>query len=207
MKKIIFLLSIVFLSVQGMAQERTVNRTMGLNETYHYYGGSSADTLIATNQDTLDIVVKYMGGGYIRKVAVKSRFDVIAGADTTVSVSVFGKEFEDDATWVEVIAATNTSAVTANNTVQILTSDWTETVAQYTSTIAAHNMVADTTGFQNYPADTIAVAAQTITNAAQTLTPLDKSYRYFRVRYIINGDDSVGTGILLDDFEFKVYTD
>lgn len=180
---------------------------MGLNETYHYYGGSSADTLIATNQDTLDIVVKYMGGGYIRKVAVKSRFDVIAGADTTVSVSVFGKEFEDDATWVEVIAATNTSAVTANNTVQILTSDWTETVAQYTSTIAAHNMVADTTGFQNYPADTIAVAAQTITNAAQTLTPLDKSYRYFRVRYIINGDDSVGTGILLDDFEFKVYTD
>lgn len=187
MKKFLFfVLSIVFFAVQGMAQERTVNLTIPNEGTYINYTGSAADTLTATNQDTLDIVVRYNGSGYVRKIAVKSRFDVIAGADTTVSVSVFGKEFSDDATWVEVIAAATSSAVTANNTVQILTSDWTETVAS-----ASDSFEADSS----------------IVVASRTVTPLDKSYRYFRVRYIISGNDSVGTGILLDDFEFKVYTE
>jgi len=207
MKKIIFLLAIVLLAVQGMAQERTVNLTIPNEGTYINYTGASADTLIATNQDTLDIVVRYNGPGYVRKVAVKSRFDVIAGADTTVSVSVFGKEFSDDATYVEIIAAANSSAVTANNVVQILTSDWTEVTATFNSTVAAHTMLTDTTGLSAYPADSTVVPSHVIANAAQTVTPPDKSYRYFRVRYIINGDDNVGTGILLDDFEFKVYTD
>lgn len=186
MKKIFFLLAIVLLAVQGMAQERTVNLTIPNEGTYINYTGAVADTLIATNQDTIDVVVRYNGPGYVRKIAVKSRFDVIAGADTTVSVSVFGKEFSDDATYVEIIAAANSSAVTANNVVQILTSDWAEVTGATANTVNADS---------------------TITVAAQTATPLDKSYRYFRVRYIINGNDSVGTGILLDDFEFKVYTD
>ena len=51
------------------------------------------------------------------------------------------------------------------------------------------------------------VTAGDTVNVAHNFTPFDKSYRYYRVRYIIKGDDSVGTGILIDDIEIKLYTE
>ena len=45
-----------------------------------------------------------------------------------------------------------------------------------------------------------AVAEQTT-----TVTPVDYSYRFIRVRYIIQGDDSVGDGIKLDEVELKLF--
>ena len=192
MKKLIFVLGLLaFFAIacnphQASAQERTVNITVAPGNTYYNYTGSAADTLKATTQDTIDVVFFFRIDQYVQKIAVKTRFDVIAGADTTVSVSVFGKEFYDDATYVEVIAAATSSAVTANNTIQVLTSDPYTVEANYvTGRVQA--------------GDTI--------NVSHNLTPFDKSYRYYRVRYIIKGDDSVGTGILIDDIEFKIYTD
>lgn len=192
MKKLFSLLFLFSLITVAFSQERTTaTQVIPENGTYLLYTGILADTLKATNQDTIDLIIKYQGLGFVKKVSVKSRFDVIAGADTTVSVSVYGKEFLDDPTWVQVIAATTSNAVAANNTIQILTSKYTEVTASAVDILG----------------QTIIANPDTLTVAARTLTPLDKSYRFFRVRYILLGNDSVGTGIKLDEVEFKVYTD
>lgn len=191
MKKIAILMLVMLVGLISIAQERTISKTISRDGTYYKYKGGAADTLISTNQDTIDLVIEYTGEDFVKKVAVKSRFDVILGADTTVAVSVYGKEFEDDATYVEIIASSVSNAVTADNTVQILTSDYTET----------------TTAFDVPFTNPSAGTADTLEVPAQTVTPLDKSYRFYRIRYIIQGDDSVGTGIKLDEAELKLYTD
>ena len=187
MKRAILILIMAVFAIGLQAQERTVERL--IKGTYKNYTGAAADTLISTNQDTIDVVFEYNGPGYVNKLSVKSRFDVISGADTTVAVSVFGKEFEDDETYIQIIASTLTSAIAADNTVQVLSSDYTETTAAFD--VPYTNPTAGTVDTLEYP--------------IQIVTPLDKSYRFYRVRYIIQGDDSVGTGIKLDDVEFKLY--
>lgn len=190
MKRFIILISVLLIGFVSFAQERTITKNMG-SDTYFHYGGTADDTLIATNQDTIDLVIQYKGGGWIRKVAVKSRFDTIAGADTTVAISVYGKEFYDDATYVQIIASTLSSAVTTENIVKVVTSDYTETTTAF-----------DVDGY-----DEITTDVDTLAFPAQTVTPLDKSYRYYRIRYILQGDYTVGTGILLDDVELLLYTE
>jgi hypothetical protein len=190
MKRLLAFILVLF-SIVAIGQERTVNLSIQNGGTYINYTGNAADTLTATNQDTIDVVVKYWGTGYVKKVAVKTRFDLISGADTTVSVSVFGKEFSDDATYVELIAATLTDDINTDNTVQVLTYDYTETTA-------AHDIP-----FTNPTAGTV----DTLEVPAFNVTPFDLSYRYYRVRYIITAASGAGSGVLIDDFEFKLYTD
>lgn len=186
MKKIFLFLGFVLFAIGLMAQERTVNVTVPSGNTYYKYSGTAADTLKATTQDTIDVVFWFRVDEYIEKVAVKARFDVISGADTTVALTVSGKEFSDHTTYTDVIASTTSSAVTANNTVLVVTSDPYTVEAQYvTGRVTA--------------GDTI--------NVAHSHTPFDKSYRYYRCRFILQGDDSVGTGIKLDEVEIKLYTD
>jgi hypothetical protein len=221
MKKIL-IISILAFGLIGLvqSQDRTVTKAMQSGYTYYKYSGAAADTLTA-NQDTIDFVLTYAASGWVKKLAVKTRFDVIDGADTTVSTSVFGKEFDDDDTYVQVIGASLSSDVSANNTVQILTSDYTETFGAYNSTEAAYNSVAPaylivldsilTSAGTNdtlfVDAVTVANASHILANAAQTVTPFDRSYRVYRIRYIISGDDHVGEGIKIDEIEVKFYTD
>lgn len=194
MKKLINILFLVILSVSIFAQERTVSKDFRrTGDTYYKYTGTAADTLIATNQDTIDYVFKVMQHYFVKKIDVKIRYDVVAGADTTVSAQLDGKEFSDQTTYTSIISAANSSAVAANNTVHIISSD-------YTESIGAHTLLTDTTGLSGYPADSIAVPAQTV-------TPADKSFRYYRLRLIIAGDDATGTGIKVDEIEIKLYTD
>lgn len=182
MKRLIFLISIILVASFGlMAQDRTVTINMGDN-TYYNYTGSAADTLGPVDQDTIDIVFIYKGPAYVEKLAVKSRFDLRSGPDTTCTISVFGKEFSDDGTYVQIVGATSSGDINANNTTKILVSDPYVVEAAYTfgadSVTAAHNHV-----------------------------PFDISYRYYRVRYIhIGAASGAGTGMLIDDVEFKLYT-
>jgi hypothetical protein len=210
MKKLFILLALIPFFMGVVAQERTVTKIGSTNaltetKTLYTYTGVAADTLKPTTQDTIDFVLEYRGTKMIKKITVKSRFDVILGADTTVTVSVFGKEFLDDPTYVEIIAATASGVVAANNTVQVLSSDYTLSYGAYNSTVAAHNIpFANPTAAT---ADTLKVPSHIIANAAQTVTPFDKTYRFYRVRYILTGNDSVGTGVKLDEIEFKIYTE
>ena len=165
----------------AMAQERTVNITVPSGNTYHVYTGTASDVLIPTTCDTIDLIFWFRVDEYVQKVAVKTRFDMRTTADTTVATTVSGKEFADHATYVDVIASSVSSAVTANNTVQVLVSDPYTVEAAYT-----------------FGADSI--------TAAHNHTPFDQTYRYYRIRYILQGNDSVGTGIKIDEVEFKLYT-
>lgn len=187
MKKLILFLSLIAFAVAcnpsgAKAQERTVNIDVPEGHTYYNYTGSAADTLTATNQDTIDVIFRFRVDEYVLKVAVKTRYDIIVGADTTVALTVAGKEFSDHTTYTDVIASSTSSAVTANNTIQVIVSDPYTVEAAYT-----------------FGADSV--------TAAHNHTPFDKSYRYYRLRYIIKGNDAVGTGILIDDIEIKLYTE
>lgn len=188
MKKIIFVLSliaVVFACNPSKAQERTVTRTLATGTYYDKYTGGTSDVLIPTTRDTIDFVYVYQSSEYVTKIAVKIRFDMRTTADTTVLTSLFGKEFSDDGTYVEIVASSASSAVTANNVVDILVSDPYIVEAQY--------VTGRVTG-----ADTV--------NVAHNHTPFDVAYRYYRLRLILAGNDSVGTGINVDEVEFKVYT-
>jgi hypothetical protein len=137
------------------------------------YYASVSDTLKPTNQDTMDLIFQYRGNDYVKKISLRSRFDKITGADTTVKVSVDGKEFLDDAgSWTAIVTSSTSSAVTTNDVIQVLNSDWSET----------------TTG---------AVLAPTV----------DKTYQWYRVRYIIAGNDIVGTGVKLDEVQLVLYVE
>ena len=186
MKKIITLIVLAFTLLMfacqpAAAQERTVTSYMGVGDTYYKYTGTSSDVLTPTTLDTIDFILYYRADAYVEKIAVKIRWDVVAGADTTVTTALHGAEFADHTTYTEIIAAAAGNAVTADNTIDVLTSDpyWTEAQMTFAadSTIAAH-----------------------------TVTPFDKTYRKYRLRMILTGDDSVGTGIKLDELEFKFYT-
>ena len=62
MKRLLFVFGILALiafacNPKGAgAQERTVNITVPPGYTYYNYTGAAADTLKATNQDTIDVV-------------------------------------------------------------------------------------------------------------------------------------------------------
>ena len=95
MKKILFLL-VSLISLSLFAQKRTINlgamSTDPTSDKYVYksYNGISSDTLKPTTQDTIWITFqpnKPMAFNYY----IKSAFDTIAGADTTVMINVYGK--------------------------------------------------------------------------------------------------------------------
>jgi len=185
MKKLFVLFALFALIISASAQERTVNITVPAGDTYYKYTGTTSDVLIPTTTDTIDLVFWFRVDDYIEKVAVKSRFDMRTTADTTVAITVMGKEFSDDATYVDVIASSLSGAVTANNTVAIDVSDPYDVESQY--------VTGRVTG-----GDTV--------NVAHNITPFDKSYRYYKVRYILQGNDATGTGVNIDEVEIKLYT-
>ena len=183
---IIFGLLALFACNPASAQEITRNINVAEGATYYRYTGVASDLLVPTTSDTIDLIFMFRVHGYVEKVAVKTRFDMITAADTTIKVTVSGKEFADHATYTEVIAETLSSPVTTNNIVQVLTCDPYDVEAQY--------VAGRVTG-----GDTV--------NVAHNITPFDKSYRYYRIRYILQGNDLTGTGVKLDEVEIKLYTD
>lgn len=204
MKKLFIILFLGLISLTVFSQERTVTKLLGKGDTYYKYTGVTLDALVPTTRDTIDIIFQVRVDERIEKIEVKSRFDMLTTADTTVKVSVFGRNFTDD-TYTSMIASTTSDAVTTDNVIQVLTGGYTEShvTAAYNLTEAAYNMTSDTATFKYYPADTIAVASHIIAaaEATTTVTPVDYSFRFIRVRYIISGNDITGTGIQIDEVE------
>lgn len=88
MKRLICLLTLTLLTVIAMAQERTVTKNIG-SDTRWDYTGTSADTLIETNQDTIDFRIEYRGAESIEKLDIFTQWDSLAGNDS-IYVSVLG---------------------------------------------------------------------------------------------------------------------
>lgn len=214
---VIALLTVTFLH----AQERTVdlyggklfNLTSGSKIAYN---GTTSDRLIPTTRDTIDY--------YIRLEANQTKathfyanftFDTVAGADTTIAITVQGKKFASE-TYADIIASAVTSAVSAelqvSKTSLGVTTEFTETqtIAQHTITGAAFTIKQDTATFKYYPADSLKVPATTFTEAAQTVTVtkvVNSSlyYGYLKFRLILQGNDSVGTGIKVKRIELQFF--
>lgn len=201
MRKFIITLILTFVVLAGFTQIRTINDDYVLKPDVTSprsvtlsYTGVAADTL-TSNQDTLlyNITInKAVPMNYYIKIGL----DTIAGADTTCTVNINGRMFDDES-WT-LIETTTTSAVggEVNTVIESMTD------ADYTASLVTASYIAltDTTGLLGYPADSIVIPQ---TTGALTLTPSIKPcYRQLQVEIIINGDDSVGTGIKLEDIEW-----
>lgn len=194
MKKFLSLILLIVVAMIGIAQERSVPTsgymTFDRNESGRYfskweYTGTSSDHLIPTTRDTIDF-------NYDTKRSAPYSFDLInvfdtiARADTTVVIQVLGRNsvYED---W-GLITTTTTAVVGA----QLVSS------INYgkTGTIAAYNIP-----FAN-PAE---ATADTLKVPAQTITFNNVTDQFIKVRLIISGDDSVGTGIKVVKQELKLW--
>ena len=180
MKKILSILFLFTFALCSFAQERTVNvypnGAVDLSATKTVsYVGTTLDRLIPTTRDTIDFYLKisdnYKLGPLNYNIAVK--MSPIAGADTTVSVTVLGKKTAAESYGVLKAAAT-TSAVTST--------------LVYSATSIGNINPVDTTGLKYYTSQ-----------KANTLL----YYKYIMVRLILKGNDSVGTGIKVDRIDFQ----
>lgn len=156
------------------------------------YKGKPEDTL-SVNQDTLQIYVnvnKFVPTNYYTRTVLSP----ISGADTTVTINVYGKMTAGDS--YTLIETTTTAAITAS----VATIVESMTDADYTYTIPAFSAKQDTATFATYPADSIKFPALTIT----PVPSIKPCYRHLMFEYIINGNHSVGVGIKLDSFELLV---
>lgn len=200
MKKLIILLLVAFLGFTTFAQEierpssSTYNifskNPLRVNYSYWDYTGISTDLLIETTSDTIDI--RY----HVKKhapytVKLISKFNPISGEDTTVIVAILGRNSTDES-W-SAITNTTSAVVITDGVVTSLNSATSPTLTNAAFDVPFTNPTAAT-------ADTLEYPVQTFTYTSTFL-----EYRYILVRYIISGDDSVGTGIELVRSELKLY--
>ena len=83
MKKYLFCILTLFLAVVAIAQERTVTTDFGKGDNYVYHASTTgADTLVVTNQDTIDFVFTNKNAGAIERLSFTASVDTIAGSDS-----------------------------------------------------------------------------------------------------------------------------
>lgn len=201
MKRILFLICFLLVGLGSIAQERTVMLNNGayldLSTTKHYfYSGTTSDYLIPTTRDTIDfvILVKNQTSDPLNFYAAITMAP-IAGADTTVAITVQQKMFESG-TYADLIASALSSAITTT----VITAKTTLGVtAQETNTTAAAVDLLRQTVIANN--DTLTVAQRIQTKQLNALL----YYRYLKFRLIIKGNDSVGTGIKVTRFEINFF--
>lgn len=194
MKKFVTFILVAFVALAINAQERTVTMLTFdrglLDKNYSYYdyiGDATYDILIPTTRDTIDIpfdTKKANGFDYNVIVSLSAR----AGVDTVVYIKVLGRNsLNEDYTEIQFDSS---AVVTVAGVVKTLNSVKTATIASAVDIIKQQT----TTN-----TDTITTAVRTITFNAK------KEYRYITVRLILPYNDSVGTGVKVDEVELKLW--
>jgi len=187
MKKLFSLLLIALLGIAVYAQDDTREVKIPINKHYATYGNAYANDILTDNQDTLDIEFQVQISESIRKIALVSEFDTIAGSDSIVEISILGRA-SGDVSYSTLLAASNTAEITGTT---IGSGRFTYDATAYTETIGA---VTDT-----FNADS------TTTVAARTVTPLDLDFKFITVRLIYKGD-ATGEGVILEKLKLKLIT-
>jgi hypothetical protein len=200
MKNIFIILGLIF-SLSLIAQKRSVNINGStlvnvLNTKNVAYNGTINDRLIPTTRDTIDyyVILSNYGSGPLHFYA-NFTFDTIAGADTTIAITVMEKKFGSQ-DYTDVIASSLTPAISAETQV-VKTSIG--VISPYTDSIAAAVDIVHQQTTTN--ADTINVSGRTITSLDNTLL----YYRYLKFRLILQGNDAVGTGIKVKRVELQFF--
>ena len=184
MKKIIAFITFGLLMLAGItAQERSVNlagagKVVDIRSTKHIaYNGNTSDRLIPTTRDTIDyfVIVDNYDPGPLHFYA-RLTLSPVAGTDTTVLITVQEKKFAGES-YTDIIASAATSVVS--------------TTASYVKTsLGVTTEFTETLG-----------GGTTTTRLANTLL----RYRYLKIRLILPGDDTVGTGIKVDRVELQFF--
>jgi len=193
MKKIIFgILFMLFALTMATAQDYTrsvVNMTnatktsLTLSATVDYMDGATRDTIRYPFFLDKDYPVLF----YFNSVLAPR-----AGADTTVTINVYGRVFDSQA-WTIISSCTSTTAAITASTATA-TSLLTEPA--YTGTI-----LYDTTKYSLKSGGYNLYTAATTTGK----TALSNYYRYIMIEFIIKGNDAVGTGIKLTALDLKLF--
>jgi len=185
MKNILSILFLIAFTLCSFAQERVLDVTSGtttrtdlldlnVTKTVAYNGGTS-DYLIPVTRDTIDYYVAVAPHYKLGPINynVVVTLAPISGADTTVAVSILGKK-----TTGETYGTLKASALTSAVTSELI----------YSATSIGNINAVDTVGLKNY--------------TSFKANPL-LYFKYIKVRLIIKGNDSVGTGIKVKRIEFQ----
>lgn len=192
-KFILFLVAFVALAIN--AQERTVTMMSFdrgvLDKNYSYYdytGDATYDILIPTTRDTIDIPFDTKKANSFNYNVICS-FSARAGDDTVVYIKILGRNsLNEDYTEIQFDSS---AVVTVAGIVKTLNSTKTASIASAVDIIKQHSSTLNT---------------DTITTAVRTITFSDKKeYRYITVRLILPYNDSVGTGVKVDEVELKLW--
>jgi len=127
MKRILFLLAFLVVTVAATAQERTITLNNGnaldltTTKWVAYNWSGTLDNLVPTTRDTIDIVVlvKNQTSEPLHFYA-NLTFSPLTTADTTIAITVQEKKFEVES-YTDIIASALTSAITAKTTSQLFT--------------------------------------------------------------------------------------
>lgn len=201
MKNIFLILSLVLFAIGLSAQERTVDLGAGNAiditkiKSIAYNGGLS-DRLIPTTRDTIDYFVKVSNynSGPLHFYA-NITLAPIAGTDTTVAITVQEKKTASES-YSDIIASSLTSVISAETNI-IKTSLGVTTTLTGTTASAVDIIKQQVTT----NSDTLTAAARTYTQVANSLL----YYQYLKIRLILTGNDSVGTGVKVKRVEIQFY--
>lgn len=115
MKKCIVIIAFIFVALISYSQDKTRTTDFPNSGTYAFYTGTPADTLVDAGQDSIDFIFKYHNAYSVDKVSIGFQVDTISAKDNGVVFSLYGKEFENDATWTAIIAQDTTADVDGLN--------------------------------------------------------------------------------------------
>lgn len=214
MKKII-LIFVLGIFVSGLFAQKATRSTQKFKANYTYLKYESiASDVLSQDLDTIEVPF-YLNKEYPAQWYVNTRFIPATVGDTTVTIYVLGKVFENE-DWTAISNFT-TNAVAATLDTAIYSMSEPSFTVTYTGTdSSATAFTYDTTayfpdsaGFGNY-AGIPYTGSGTVYNASTlsgTSVPASISnyYRYFLLRYVIAGNDATGTGIKIDNIEFKIW--
>ena len=198
---LILLLLAIPLMLSATDNTRSKSGKLSLNGYYDIDRCSSSDTITPNKDSTIWYWEVTKGEPY--EVIFIVDADTISGLDTTLVWDILGRN-NSGLSWSTIASGTVTAF---NDTVVELKSHSSNTYAitQASSTVAAFTILTDTTGLSGYPADSIQVPQQTVTNGTQTFTSTSCTYRQIGLRLSFGGeDDSVGSGYLVDNVEILI---
>lgn len=176
---------------------------LDLNVTKWYaynYKSSVTDRLVpatANVHDTTDyiLMVKNQNSGPLHFYAA-IELDTVGGADTTVNVGVWYKEFANQ-DYAALIAAASTAGEIRNDTVVVRTTLGVTTTLTATTAGATDTWVDEVTT----DTDTLTVAARTTTTVVNPVL----YYRYLKFRLCLVGNDHSGVGVKVKRIEIQFF--
>jgi hypothetical protein len=171
---------LLFVSLAATSQERSVTLpNMTASQTYYKYTGQTADALVPTTRDTIQYTI-YLNKEYPVQYYINMNLAPVAGADTTVVYTLYGKVFAGES-WTQIATGTTSAVTTTINS----------PISSFTAT--------------DYLASTLVFEADSTVSGRLTSANTASYYRYLMLDLQLSGNDSVGTGVKINNLEFKIW--